>query len=96
LLKFHFDRTSSFFVNPMEKNDVCTSESVDGSRDVWSSKSSDSSSADHLVVMVNGILGRCVCGGILCSILVKCCAVGLILFLCWYIGYCYLIGLLCN
>ncbi|KAJ1395008.1 hypothetical protein SESBI_33729 [Sesbania bispinosa] len=41
----------------MEKNDVCTSESVDGSRDVWSSKSSDSSSADHLVVMVNGILG---------------------------------------
>jgi hypothetical protein len=48
----------------MEKNDVCTSESVDGSRDVWSSKSSDSSSADHLVVMVNGILGRYVCGGI--------------------------------
>ncbi|PNX57008.1 hypothetical protein L195_g050179, partial [Trifolium pratense] len=41
----------------MDKNDVCTSESVDGSRDVWSSKSSDSSSADHLVVMVNGILG---------------------------------------
>ncbi|KAI5394681.1 hypothetical protein KIW84_061349 [Lathyrus oleraceus] len=41
----------------MEKNEVCTSESIDGSRDVWSSKSSDSSSADHLVVMVNGILG---------------------------------------
>nr|XP_025632950.1 putative lipase YOR059C isoform X1 [Arachis hypogaea]XP_025632951.1 putative lipase YOR059C isoform X1 [Arachis hypogaea] len=41
----------------MEKNEVCTSESVDGSRDVWSSRSSDSSSADHLVVMVNGILG---------------------------------------
>lgn len=36
---------------------MCTSESFDGSRDVWSSKSSDSSSADHLVVMVNGILG---------------------------------------
>ncbi|XP_028794539.1 putative lipase YOR059C [Neltuma alba] len=39
------------------QNGVCTSESVDGSRDVWSSKVSDSSSADHLVVMVNGILG---------------------------------------
>jgi hypothetical protein len=32
----------------------------------------------------------------LCSILVKCCAVRLILFLCWCIGYCYLIGILCN
>ncbi|MED6174006.1 hypothetical protein PIB30_064890 [Stylosanthes scabra] len=41
----------------MEKNEVCTSESVDGGRDVWSCRSSDSSSADHLVVMVNGILG---------------------------------------
>ncbi|KAF5731045.1 putative lipase ROG1 isoform X1 [Tripterygium wilfordii] len=38
-------------------NGVCSSESVDGSRDVWSSKDSDSSSADHLVVMVHGILG---------------------------------------
>lgn len=42
----------------LENNAVCSSESVDGSRDVWSSKASDSSSADHLVVMVNGILGR--------------------------------------
>ncbi|KAK7290476.1 hypothetical protein RIF29_04925 [Crotalaria pallida] len=41
-----------------EKKDVCTAESgVDGSRQVWSSNSSLSSSADHLVVMVNGILG---------------------------------------
>ncbi|KAL5569794.1 hypothetical protein UlMin_026369 [Ulmus minor] len=38
-------------------NGVCSSESVDGSRDVWSCKESDSASADHLVVMVNGILG---------------------------------------
>ncbi|GMN41053.1 hypothetical protein TIFTF001_010262 [Ficus carica] len=38
-------------------NGVCSSESVDGSRDVWSCKFSDSASADHLVVMVNGILG---------------------------------------
>ncbi|KAI9118799.1 hypothetical protein K1719_010244 [Acacia pycnantha] len=43
--------------NSVQQNGVCTSESVDGSRDVWSSKVSDSSSADHLVVMVNGILG---------------------------------------
>ncbi|KAL5541314.1 hypothetical protein UlMin_044574 [Ulmus minor] len=38
-------------------NGVCSSELVDGSRDVWSCKESDSASADHLVVMVNGILG---------------------------------------
>lgn len=37
---------------------VCSSESVNGSQDVWSSKESDSLSADHLVVMVNGIMGR--------------------------------------
>ncbi|CAN8302297.1 unnamed protein product [Cochlearia groenlandica] len=36
---------------------VCSSESVDGSLDVWSCKDSDSSSADHLVLMVHGILG---------------------------------------
>ncbi|KAH7537791.1 hypothetical protein FEM48_Zijuj03G0130700 [Ziziphus jujuba var. spinosa] len=36
---------------------VCSTESVDGSRDVWSCKTSDSASADHLVIMVNGILG---------------------------------------
>ncbi|KAK9291463.1 hypothetical protein L1049_019411 [Liquidambar formosana] len=39
------------------ENGVCSSESVNGSRDVWSSKNSDVSSTDHLVVMVNGILG---------------------------------------
>ena len=42
----------------IRENGVCTSESDDGRCDVWSSKTSDSSSADHLVVMVNGILGR--------------------------------------
>lgn len=45
----------------MEKQEegVCSAESVvDGSLDVWSCKNSDSSSADHLVVMVHGILGR--------------------------------------
>ncbi|KDP22465.1 hypothetical protein JCGZ_26296 [Jatropha curcas] len=38
-------------------NGVCSSESVNGSCDVWSCKDSDSSSADHLVIMVHGILG---------------------------------------
>ncbi|XP_043715999.1 lipid droplet phospholipase 1-like isoform X2 [Telopea speciosissima] len=38
------------------ENVVC-SESINGGRDVWSSKDS-ASSADHLVVMANGILGR--------------------------------------
>ncbi|RDX91177.1 Rog1, partial [Mucuna pruriens] len=42
----------------MEEKNVCASESVGkGSRDVWSSEPSLASSADHLVVMVNGILG---------------------------------------
>lgn len=40
------------------KNGVCSSESVNGSCDVRSCKDSDSSSADHLVIMVHGILGR--------------------------------------
>lgn len=40
------------------ENGVCSKESVNGSRDVWSCEDSDSSSADHLVVMVHGILGR--------------------------------------
>lgn len=41
-----------------EEKNVCASESaVTGSRDVWSSEPSLASSADHLVVMVNGILG---------------------------------------
>ncbi|KAJ9164016.1 hypothetical protein P3X46_023634 [Hevea brasiliensis] len=39
------------------KNGVCSSESDNGSCDVWSCKDSDSSSADHLVIMVHGILG---------------------------------------
>ncbi|KAK6262103.1 hypothetical protein QUC31_007919 [Theobroma cacao] len=38
-------------------NGVCSSESVNGSRDVWSCKDSDSLSADHLVIMLHGILG---------------------------------------
>lgn len=37
---------------------VTSSESVNGGEDVFSSKESDVSSADHLVVMVHGILGR--------------------------------------
>ncbi|XP_043806038.1 uncharacterized protein LOC110630894 isoform X3 [Manihot esculenta] len=39
------------------KNGVCSSESLNGSCDVWSCKDSDSSSADHLVIMVHGIFG---------------------------------------
>ncbi|KAG4997056.1 hypothetical protein JHK85_028495 [Glycine max] len=51
-------RVRSFALMEEEKK-VCASESaVDGSRDVWSSEPSLASSADHLVVMVNGILGR--------------------------------------
>ncbi|KAL9411953.1 hypothetical protein AB3S75_045537 [Citrus x aurantiifolia] len=43
--------------NGMVENGVCSNESVNGSCGVWSCKDSDSSSADHLVVMVHGILG---------------------------------------
>ncbi|XVF11287.1 hypothetical protein REPUB_Repub08aG0013800 [Reevesia pubescens] len=43
--------------NDVATNGVCSSESVNGSRDVWSCKDSDSLSADHLVIMVHGILG---------------------------------------
>lgn len=39
-------------------NGVCSSESVNGGQDVWSSKESDYRSVNHLVVMVNGIMGR--------------------------------------
>ncbi|CAM8888262.1 unnamed protein product [Rhodiola kirilowii] len=39
------------------ENGVCSSESVNGSRVVWSCNESDASAADHLVVMVHGILG---------------------------------------
>lgn len=41
----------------VENGVLCSSESINGSRDVWSCNESDFSSADHLVVMVNGILG---------------------------------------
>lgn len=40
-------------------NVVCSEESINGSREVWSCNS-DAFSADHLVIMVNGILGRSV------------------------------------
>ncbi|KAK1578071.1 hypothetical protein Q3G72_027279 [Acer saccharum] len=43
--------------NETVENGVCSKELVNGSHDVWSCKDSDSSSADHLVVMVHGILG---------------------------------------
>ncbi|KAJ7970634.1 alpha/beta-Hydrolases superfamily protein [Quillaja saponaria] len=43
--------------NATAENKVCSSESVNGGRDLWSSKVSDSSSADHLLVMINGIMG---------------------------------------
>ncbi|CAI0383943.1 unnamed protein product [Linum tenue] len=38
-------------------NAVCSSQSANGSCEVWSCNESDSSSADHLVIMVHGILG---------------------------------------
>lgn len=41
---------------PVE-NGICSSESIHGGTDVWSSKESATASADHLVVMVHGILG---------------------------------------
>jgi hypothetical protein len=44
--------------NRAVENGVCSTESVNVSSDVWSCKNSDSSSADHLVIMVHGILGR--------------------------------------
>ncbi|KAK8598812.1 hypothetical protein V6N13_076758 [Hibiscus sabdariffa] len=43
--------------NGVAADGVCSSESVNGSRDVCSCKDSDSLSADHLVIMVHGILG---------------------------------------
>lgn len=39
---------------------VCSSETVNGGEDVFSCENSDASSVDHLVIMVHGILGRCV------------------------------------
>ncbi|KAM0042934.1 hypothetical protein Hdeb2414_s0010g00335491 [Helianthus debilis subsp. tardiflorus] len=41
-----------------ENGHVCSSETVTGGENVFSCNESDVSSADHLVVMVNGILGR--------------------------------------
>lgn len=41
----------------MKSGDICSSETVTGGENVFSSEPSDVSSADHLVVMVNGILG---------------------------------------
>ncbi|KAI3817899.1 hypothetical protein L1987_11699 [Smallanthus sonchifolius] len=41
----------------MENGPVCSSEAVTGGENVFSCNESDVSSADHLVVMVNGILG---------------------------------------
>ncbi|XAR66098.1 hypothetical protein NMG60_11012178 [Bertholletia excelsa] len=43
--------------NGAVQNGVCSSKSVNGGEDVWSCNQSDASSADHLVVMVHGILG---------------------------------------
>ncbi|KAJ8772460.1 hypothetical protein K2173_027637 [Erythroxylum novogranatense] len=43
--------------NRVLENRVCSSESVSGSRDVWSCTDAEASSADHLVIMVHGILG---------------------------------------
>jgi hypothetical protein len=40
------------------ENRVCSTESVNGSCDVWSCQKSAAASADHLVIMVHGILGR--------------------------------------
>ncbi|XAR71829.1 hypothetical protein NMG60_11018264 [Bertholletia excelsa] len=39
------------------ETNVCSSESLNGGQNVWSCSKSDDSSADHLVVMVHGILG---------------------------------------
>ncbi|KAK8686402.1 hypothetical protein V6N13_125427 [Hibiscus sabdariffa] len=43
--------------NDVANDGICSSESVNGSRDVWSCKDSVAASADHLVIMVHGILG---------------------------------------
>ncbi|KAM1221386.1 hypothetical protein ACFX2J_009055 [Malus domestica] len=42
--------------NSMVENGVCSSESANGNCDVWSSEESESSSADHLVIMIHGIM----------------------------------------
>ncbi|TQD98561.1 hypothetical protein C1H46_015809 [Malus baccata] len=50
-------RSAAAMENGVVENGVCSSESATGSRYVWSSKESEYSSADHLVVMVHGIMG---------------------------------------
>ncbi|KAM1208480.1 hypothetical protein ACFX13_014498 [Malus domestica] len=50
-------RSVATMENGIVKNRVCSSKLANGNRDVWSSKESESSSADHLVVMVHGIRG---------------------------------------
>lgn len=42
----------------VENGGVCSTETANGGADVYSCKESDASSADHLVIMVHGILGR--------------------------------------
>ena len=42
----------------MKQSDTCSSEAAVGGENIFSADESDVSSADHLVVMVNGILGR--------------------------------------
>ncbi|KAF3638601.1 putative WD repeat-containing protein WRAP73-like [Capsicum annuum] len=42
----------------VENGGVFSSETFNGGKDVFSSKASDASTADHLVMMVHGILGR--------------------------------------
>ncbi|KAM1049667.1 hypothetical protein ACFX2I_031424 [Malus domestica] len=49
-------RSVAFMKNGITENVVCLSESANGNRDVWSSKESESSSADHLVIMVHEIM----------------------------------------
>ncbi|KAM1748182.1 hypothetical protein ACFX12_009199 [Malus domestica] len=41
--------------NGMVENGVCSSESANENRDVWSSEESESSSANHLIIMIHGI-----------------------------------------
>lgn len=43
--------------NDKDGSPVCSTESVQGGEDVWSSKVSNSVPPDHLVIMVNGIFG---------------------------------------
>lgn len=42
----------------MKHNDICSLEAAADGKNILSSEESDVSSADHLVVMVNGILER--------------------------------------